>query len=121
MNKKEQAMVDALKQRIALSWPRYEEPKPMDLSGASSHDLKTGWFSSQYGTDYQVSLGCSSGVFHSRTRTDKTDCQQAGTMYHTKLDALKVARCRMSAQFATALARIDAEIEAEEVQNDLMP
>jgi len=114
MNKKEQAMVDALKQWIALSWPRYEEPKPMDLSGATSQDLKTGWFSNQYGTDYQVSLGCSSGIHHSRTRINKTDSQYSGTMYHTKLDALKVARCRMSKQFATALARIDAAIEAEE-------
>jgi len=114
MNKKEQAMVDALKQRIALSWPRYEEPKPMDLSGASSHNLKTGWFSSQWGTSYSASLGCSSGVFHSRTHTDKTDSQQPGTMYPTKLDALKVARCQMSERFAEALARLDAEIEVEE-------
>lgn len=110
MNKKEQAMVAELKKQIALSWPRYEEPKPKDVPG---YELTQGWFQYNYGTDYRVSLGCSTRSGHNPSNPDRTSTQGPGTMYHSKLDALKVARCQMSKRFAEALAKVDAEIEVE--------
>jgi len=105
--------------QIALRWPTYDKPEPRDMHSeikalpAGSDRLITGWSSHSYALEFKIAKGCSNGTFHSSDCPTKTSSQNAGVFYHTKLDALKVARWNMSNQFASALARIDKLIEEE--------
>lgn len=120
MNKKEQAEMQELREQLAmakaLKWPSYTAPRSFDYSNYKFEYSKPlqGWFQWSNGTDYRVTLGCSSGVSHSTDNPTKTSTQTGGRFYVSKLDALKVARCQMSERFAKVLAKIDAEISSEE-------
>lgn len=121
MNKKEQAEFDEMRGRLAaamaLRWPGYDAPKPVDHSTIKySYGKPTqGWFQWNTSDDYKVTLGCSSGIHHSTTNPLETTSQGGGRYYTSKVDALKAARVQMSERFARVLAKIDAEIKTNEV------
>jgi hypothetical protein len=116
MTKKEQAIVDALRIKAALGWPQFEKPEPKDLTKifireTPSRYLEVGWFVNTYnGT---VTQGCSSSIYHDTQNTTKTSTQTRGVQYHTRKDALIVARWELCERFAQQLAKLDAEIEKE--------
>ena len=105
---------EAAQKRGTHLWPQFERPTPLDIEAEIYRDggprLVVGWFATLTGT---VRQGCSDMHSHSVSRTDKTDTQQMGVMYATKLDALKVARWNLAEKMAEELARLDREIEKE--------
>jgi len=115
MNKAERAEMENLKQQLAIerAWRRTQQVQPDVMPPSSFSGLSVGWVSC--GADYQpfVSEACSSSVFHSVGRTDKTTTQRAICMYSTKILALKQSRYRLEQYAATKLAEIDAMIEEE--------
>lgn len=123
MTKAEKAEMDNLRaardMARALRWPEYAEPAPIPREeirafvGHSCDDRKVmqGWFANHhYGA---LTLGCSNGINHNRQGTERLSTQGPGTMYRTKMDALRVIRLAMTTEFARKLAKIDAEIAAE--------
>lgn len=105
---------------LALRWPIGEKPKPFtyaeinsQLAGKHYSEVVQGWFPHQYNGNFRVELGCSTGTFHSRSNPKKTDSQNGGVMYRTRLDALLVCRHEATLEAAKFLAKIDAEIEKE--------
>lgn len=112
MTKHEQAEMEELRIRLALAWPEYPVPQAVSFAtGIGSNHLRSGWFMNAY--NGEISEGCSTGVFHSRRSTTKTDSQNAGKMYDSKLDALKAMRHEMTREFAEKLRKVDQKIEAE--------
>lgn len=89
MTKKEREEMERLRSDAemyrALRWSDGEPPKPMRVEWLGGK-LQAGWFVNEYkaanldGWDV-VSLGCSNGASHSRSRTDKTESQGAGVLY----------------------------------------
>jgi len=120
MTKKEQLVVDstilALRRKAALCWPQFEKPQPKDLTKIFTTEtpynyLEVGWFSNGY--TGRATQGCSSAVYHDTQNTTRTSTQTQGVQYHTRKDALIVARWEMCERFAEQLAKLDAEIEKE--------
>lgn len=109
----------------ALRWPTETRPTPINLDSeeAGYNGLWVGWFANGYGSSigrgYEVSKGCSSAAFHSRTRTDTAESQGRGVMYRTKREALIEARWQLRERFAANLALVDAELEEESQQPPL--
>ena len=123
MNKAEKADMERLRVELAsaraLRLPDY--PKPERLSrdeltpteGQYSGGVVIAWHQWNAETNFSVSEGCSDGVSHNPSGTDRTTSQAVGEFYRTKLEALRVVRCEMTERFAKALAAVDAEIEKE--------
>jgi len=127
MTRKEQAQMDSLAKALAearaLCYPQYPKPKSMSVDELTPAENKytsgvvVAWHQNNYDCSYRVGQGCSNGVSHDMHGTERTTTQTAGVFYHTKLEALQVARHEMTERFAQALARIDAEI-ANEMNGD---
>jgi hypothetical protein len=112
MNKKELAMVEELKTRLALRFTgdgpiEPDVPIPFNFS-----ELSTGYLFNSYSKI--VSPACSSSGFHARGRTDKTDSQRPVRLYSTRKLALQAMRLEVELRCARELREIDAKIEAEE-------
>lgn len=119
MTKKEQAELDRLKQELdeakALRYPIEAKPRAVPVDGEiiQRDGLQIGWFQSNYETNFSTSKGCRNRVHHCAYDTKKTTTQTVGVMYHSRHDALLIARWEMTHRFAKALAKIDLEIEKE--------
>lgn len=123
MTKAEKAEMDRLREARdmarALRWPEYAEPEPISReevrsfvgNGYSDTKVMKGWFSNRHSE--VPTLGCSNGINHNPTGTERTTSQEPGVMYRTKLDALRVIRLAKTVQFARKLAELDAAIAAE--------
>lgn len=118
MNKKEQAEMDRLCKAVAearaMRWPEYEYPAQIETPPTYSRGTFTrGWWAHAYGLEWRVGEGVSDGVHHSTHNLERTTTQGPGKFYASRIDALRVARLKLTEQFAQVLARLDAEIERE--------
>lgn len=118
MNKKEQAEMDGLRNQLRIAKAlRFTEAVGPDVpipSRAAPHaELSKGWLYHQWHGEFRVEIACSSVVNHAVGRNDRTTTQQPRELYSSKLRALRDCRAAMEMDFAKALARVDAEIEAE--------
>lgn len=131
MNKREQAEMQALRDQVTFL--EAQLPREMEVPGPVTYDEilakrgKTGmkpvpgWFLnpscvtdfSWGGVERAVSLGCSTGHFHSRDNPKETTSQGGGQMYRSRLDVLLVARAHAHECFMKRLAEIDKAIAAE--------
>lgn len=126
MTKAEQKRLDDLEQQLrlakALRWPTDDVPRPMSradidanlVPGGKRHGsdrpqmVARGWFPNSF--SMVVTHGCSCGVHHNISG-DQTTTQNMGRMYRTEAEAWRVLRHQKVAEFAKALAQIDAHIE----------
>lgn len=110
MTKKEIAELEAMRSELQLvAALRWTEPIAPDVPIPEGQKLSTGWV-----TGYnRVDVACSSSIFHSYGRTDKTTCQSPCKLFSTKLRALKALRYEMERRFAGELARVDRQIALE--------
>ena len=123
MTKTEKAEMEHLRSELAsaraLHLPDYAKPERLTrdeltpTEGQYSGGVVTAWYQWNAETSYQVSEGCSDGVGHNPSGTDRTNSQSVGEFYRTKMEALRVVRHEMTERFAKALAAVDAEIEKE--------
>lgn len=114
MTKKEQAAFqqakDMAEQAIALGWPTEPEPKPLNLAGLlTTGPLFIGWWFNSYGDEPKIGEGCSDGVFHSKSSTQKTDSQGCGKFYATKSEAALALRWELCRKYAKTLAWVDSK------------
>lgn len=118
MTRAEKAQMEALRIRAAFSWP---PPPPPRLSAEeigslvnnSAEKLAVLWTYNAYSTE--VTQGCTNGIHHCRTGTDRITTQSAGgPWFHTKADAIRALRSEKAAEFAKQLARLEQQLaEAE--------
>ena len=123
MTKAENTEMNRLRSELAfaraLRWPDYPKPERLTrdqltpVRNQYSGGVVTAWHQANYETNYRVSEGCSDGVSHNPSGTNKTTSQSVGEFYRTRLEALRVVRHEMTERFAKALAAVDAEIEKE--------
>ena len=125
MTKKEQKQFDeALKsarESRSLCWPCVPEPNPVDikaeLHGKPCGTLYVGWWFHVYlglqGTPTRFGKGCTDGIHHSKSRTDRTDAQTMGRFYASRKDAILAARWELCRQIASILAALDLELYSE--------
>lgn len=121
MNKTEKEILLRFQRQASLNLPPYEEPQPIDLKMASSTKLIVGWWINPhvvwgYGTP--IGQGCSNGIHHSTSHTDKTTSQGSGRFYATELEAYKALRWAVTRQVMEKLAAIDARISAIQTDPD---
>lgn len=120
MNKAEKAHVAALEKQLAeavafrrteLVRPDVPPPRP----GTSMAGMTFGFRPHTYGLEASAKPAASSCVGHYSYSDGKRmgGSQRSIPLCSTRLLALKVARCEMERNMAVALARLDAEIEAE--------
>ena len=126
MTKAEKEEMERLKWELAreraMRFPAYSKPERMtstELTPAKnvySGGVVVAWHQWNYGVEFRVQEGCSNGINHSSSNTDRTTTQGGGQFYKSKLDALRVARIEITERFASVLATIDAEIVIEETK-----
>ena len=120
MTKKERELLESAVKRASINRAlRWSEPKPeKDVlppeSGSGQRETR-GFVAHTFEASWKVLHGLSSSVYHavSSDEPKKTTSQRAIAMYSTRLLALKACRAEMEERFATALASVDAAIEAE--------
>ena len=115
MTKAEREMVTGLRRGLALAWPQFDRPVPVNLGADPEiQQRKTValWtFNAHAG---EVRHGCTNGHLHSSWSTAKADTQNAGgPWFRTRLEALKALRYALSEKCAVTLARVDEHIEEE--------
>ena len=112
MNKKEQAMVDDLREQLriakALRWTEKVEP---DVPIPESSYLTKGFLCNGYNGD--VVPACSSRVSHGYGSDERTGTQGARALYSTRLLALRAVRHLVELKVAKVLADVDGRIEKE--------
>lgn len=112
MNKKEQAMVEALKTEASFYktlevLPDLPPPKEMG-------ELTKGYMYRGALSDYPVvEVACSSETGHDVGRNDKTSSQNPIDLFSTKILALRALRHKVEKQACEKLRRIDKMIEKE--------
>ncbi len=94
--------------REALAF-RLTDPVEPDVPVPGFDDLSKGYLFNAYSGD--VLKACSSSVFHSYGRDDKTTTQGARRLYSTKALALKALRYSVERDCISRLTRIDKQIE----------
>lgn len=114
MSKKEKAEFDAAlyKAKIlgALRWTTGVEPDVMPpVSGISQ--LRAGYLYNKYG-DGEIRDACTSTIYHSYGRNDKTTTQGSRALYSTRLLAAQALRHELELDAAKKLAKCDALIES---------
>lgn len=125
ITKKEQAARDAAtaqeaqlaqqaRERAALRWSDDSDVAPDVSPPERGSELTTGWLFNAYAR--RVNVACSDVVSHAVGKTDRTTTQGAQRLYSTRTRALRALRCAMEREFAAALAKIDAEIQKEQVK-----
>ena len=124
MTKKEQAahdkVVSELKLQLALHWTAPIMPDvPPPVTGSNAHTV--GWLPVGVGGYARVEPGCSSSIYHSTGRTDKTTSQGTVSLYSSRLSALKMLRYNTELAAAHELRLIDKMIEAEEQNRTPLP
>lgn len=110
MTKKEQALVEELKMKMALRWTEKVEP---DIPPPKTYDeeLSKGFIFNAYaGT---VSRGCSSNIYHSVHSDKETNSHDSIWLYSSRKLALRAMRHEMELQYARKLREIDKQIEME--------
>lgn len=122
MTKAEQALVQELRERAALTLPPYEKPQPMTMDeiayrrSRSGHGYVEAWFQNAHTS--RVTLGWTTGYSH---RTEGavpvgenrhlTGSQTGGRPYATRLQAYRAMRWEATREAMAKLARIDRDIE----------
>ena len=116
MNKKEQALVQSLKDKYAL-WKalRWTEKVEPDVPiPASYSDLAVGYVGLGGSSDSaRVEPSCSSSINHAWGRQDKTDSQRPIRQHSTRLRALRALRHEVEIACARRLLQIAEMIEKE--------
>ena len=80
----------------------------------SDAELSKGWAVVAETSEYaRVEVACSSSIYHSIGKQDKTDSQRPKHLYSTKLLALKALRRAVEKRAAEQLRRVDRMIEEE--------
>jgi hypothetical protein len=115
MTKKEQAMVEELKERlqIAAAFHRTTAVLPDVPIPSGWNELSKGWHPWAAGSDPRVEVACSSSIHHATGRTDKTTSQLPLQLHSTRLRALRALRFEMEEDFAYRLSKVDEQIEKE--------
>jgi len=112
MNKKERAYFEGLLTESALrrtSEVFTDVPPPDSLS-----DLSKGFVPVSERTDRPNAVpACSSSVYHSIGRSDKTSSQNTKHLYSTRLLALKALRYQVESDCCDRLRYVDTLIESE--------
>jgi hypothetical protein len=112
LNKAEKALFEALNVELALRWPTFDEPTPLD-----HQEIKT-WIETQrcrirqawtFNTHTgEISLGCTSGYAHDRRNPDRTSTQGGGgPWYDTREQARRGLRWAVCRSFAQKLYQLD--------------
>lgn len=117
MNKKEQAEMQALRDKLALvSALRWTEPVARDLPPPSTFNGETSGFefNSYSGTVLPAwSNSSAHGIGRPSREKGYSASQNSRTLFSTRLLALKALRHEVEIEAAKKLAKIDSEIEAE--------
>ncbi len=124
MNKRETAEMQALRDRVAfleaqMPQDKLEAPSTMTREEKPYGVLTRGWFINSWSLRQDASmsgaveLGCTDGIFHSRSNPNKTSTQTTGSMYRSRLDALIALKVEVSKHFFTAIGKLDTEIRKE--------
>jgi len=113
MNKKEMAMVEELKTKLALRWT--DDVAPDVMPPDSYAKLSIGYLPSGVLSDFpRVVPACSSFIHHGIGQHDKTTSQQPIKLYSTREMALHAMRHQVENHCAKILRRIDRMIEDEQ-------
>lgn len=118
MNKKEQAMVEALKTQAAFY--RTTDVKPdVPIPEGLSRELSKGYMPIAPMSDMaRVDPACSSSVHHGIGSQEKTSSQGARELYSTRMLALRKLRFDAEQECCRRLRRIDRMIEEEQERLD---
>ena len=118
MNKKEQAMVEAL--RVQAAFHRTVEVLPdVPLPELDAKELSVGYLPvGTRGESARVERACSSRTGHSVGTHDRTTSQNPRTLYSTRMLALQALRYEVEQECALRLRRIDKMMEAEQLRLD---
>jgi len=113
MNKKEQAVVEDLKLKLALRYTEsVEKDIPIPTYGSCvDNKLILGYSMNSYSKE--VTPSCSSVTGHNTCGTDRTRSQFAIAQYSTRLLAYKAMRNEVEKRCAKELREIDRLIEKE--------
>lgn len=109
MNKKEQAYVESLKERLALCFT--PEVLPDVPRPGVNEGLVKGFSFNAYSREVRKS--CSSYLWHADGSWDKIDAQGAIEQYSTRLLALRAMRNAIEMRCARELRSVDIMIERE--------
>lgn len=121
MNKKEKALVEALKTKAAFH--RTEEVKP-DVPAPSGYErgvmrMTKGYLPVAPMSDMsRIELACSTSVSHGTGSQDKTSSQGARHLYSTRMLALKRMRWEVEQDCMKRLRRVDRMMEEEQARLD---
>lgn len=113
MTKAEKERMTELERALALSWPAFEEPKPMtlkevkELQGYAFKPIP-GWYFNAH--SLRVTKGCTTAISHN-TDGDTPKSRDFGTQYRTELDAARAMRWAVCRRFAKDLHEVDQIIE----------
>lgn len=110
MNKAEKQVLEDALTLAALRWTA---PVAPDLVATDYKVLTKGYLYNSYSP--RVEPACSTTIYHSFGRGDKTTSQGSRDLYSTKLLALRAMRYEVEKEAAKKLRAIDKMIEAEQV------
>lgn len=115
MTKKEIAEMQSLRIQLDMALAfRFTEHVEKDVHPPKGwNELSTGWVYNAYNKN--VTVACSSSIYHGIGRVDETNAQKPIRMYSSKLKAYKALRYELERKFAEELAGIDRIIK------DLVP
>jgi hypothetical protein len=118
MNKKEKEYLEHILTQFALRHTQEVLPDiPPPPLGSPHGTLTKGFLFNSYSKEVRES--CSSSMYHSYHRSDKTNTQGARHLYSSRLLALKAMRYEVEQKYAKELREIDKLIEEiEEKAND---
>lgn len=106
-----------LRIREALRWSDHSDIDRDVPPPSGWNDLSTGWVDNPRAR--RVEVACSSVVYHSIGRIDKTTAQRPMSLHSTRLRALRALRAGMEHEFAEELMRVDLMIEEEMRKRDM--
>jgi hypothetical protein len=112
MNKKEQAMVEALKTRLALRFTADAPIQPDLPPPKSGEPMTTGYLYNTH--SHKAVHACSTTIYHGYDSKTEARRQQPMHLYSTKTLALRALRQKLEEMYAEKLRGIDRQIEAEE-------
>lgn len=114
LTKKDQALIQELRNRAALTLPPYERPVPMDTDTATRINPTVGFGIRGEYIESQWSRADVHGTMPLPNPNGYTGGSKGpGILYATKLEALKELRWRVTQECMTKLGRLDAQIEEE--------
>lgn len=107
MNKKEKALLESLKVENSLRFTAEILPDVPPPDGCA--ELTKGYLFNEY--SLRVEKACSSSIYHSTGRDDKTTSQGTRELFSTELLALKAMRHVIELKCARELRAVDILIE----------